>query len=71
MDEFVYILSGEKEETMKAYKRLIAGTAAAVMLALFGGVTFWLYTAHNGDFILVGCIAALMAIAFMGFSGLI
>ena len=29
-DEFVYILSGEKEETMKAYKRLIAGTAAAV-----------------------------------------
>lgn len=32
---------------------------AAVMLALFGGVTFWLYTAHNGAFILVGCIAAL------------
>ena len=30
---------------------------AAVMLALFGGVTFWLYTAHNGAFILVGCIA--------------
>ena len=37
-DEFVYILSGEKkEETMKAYKRLIAGTAAAVMLALTCG----------------------------------
>ena len=26
---------------------------AAVMLALFGGVTFWLYTVHNGAFILV------------------
>lgn len=38
---------------------------AAVMLALFGGVTFWLYTAHNGAFILVGCIAALTAIAFL------
>ena len=36
-DEFVYILSGEKEETMKAYKRLIAGTAAAVMLTLTCG----------------------------------
>ena len=38
---------------------------AAVMLALFGGVTFWLYTVHNGAFILVGCIAALTAIAFL------
>ena len=38
---------------------------AAFMLALFGGVTLWLYTAHNGAFILVGCIAALMAIAFL------
>ncbi len=35
------------------------------MLALFGGVTFWLYAAHNGAFILVGCIAALKAIAFL------
>ena len=38
---------------------------AAVMLALFGGVTFWLYTVHNGAFILVGCIATLTAIAFL------
>ena len=38
---------------------------AAFMLALFGGVTLWLYTVHNGAFILVGCIAALMAIAFL------
>ena len=38
---------------------------AAVMLALFGGVTFWLNTVHNGAFILVGCIAALTAIAFL------
>ena len=38
---------------------------AAFMLALFGGVTFWLYTERNGAFILVGCIAALMAIAFL------
>ena len=56
-DEFVYILSGEKEETMKAYKRLIAGTAAAVMLALTCGgcgaekepvtITIWNY--YNGE----------------------
>ena len=38
---------------------------AAFMLVLFGGVTFWLYTERNGAFILVGCIAALMAIAFL------
>ena len=63
-DEFVYILSGEKEETMKAYKRLIAGTAAAVMLALTCGgcgaekepvtITIWnyyclLYTSDAAD----------------------
>lgn len=38
---------------------------AFFMLALFGGVTFWLYTAHNGGYILVGGLAALMAIAFL------
>ena len=38
---------------------------AFFMLALFGGVTFWLYTAHNGAYILVGGLAALMAIAFV------
>lgn len=38
---------------------------ALFMLALFGGVTFWLYTAHNGAYILVGGLAALMAIAFL------
>ena len=56
-DEFVYILSGEKEKTMKAYKRLIAGTAAAVMLALTCSgcgaekepvtITIWNY--YNGE----------------------
>ena len=56
-DEFVYILSGENEETMKAYKRLIAGTAAAVMLTLTCGgcgaekepvtITIWNY--YNGE----------------------
>ena len=38
---------------------------ASGMLALFGGVTFWLYTEHNGAYIPVGCIAALVAIAFL------
>ena len=38
---------------------------AFFMLALFGGVTFWLYTAHNGAYILVGGLASLMAIAFL------
>lgn len=38
---------------------------AFFMLALFGGVTFWLYSAHNGGYILVGGLAALMAIAFL------
>ena len=36
---------------------------AAVMLALFGGVTFWLYTVHNGAFILVGDMEEAVAIA--------
>lgn len=38
---------------------------ALFMLALFGGATFWLYTAHNGAYILVGGLAVLMAIAFI------
>lgn len=36
--------------------------AVAITTAVFGGVTFWLYTAHNGGYIVFGGMTAIFAI---------
>lgn len=39
--------------------------ASAVMLALFGGLTFWLYRTQNGAFLFLGVLTALLALLLL------
>ena len=59
----------EKKMEERNWKYKITGNwtaiiAVAITTAVFGGVTFWLYTAHNGGYIVFGGMTAIFAIVW-------